>query len=88
MQTDSWSRGQMFDRMLALATFTGNKDFWEDLPVEFQREYAVACRPNPRNRLFSLEMWMENKGIQDAIAEYRAEKEAEGAHQSNIDMEF
>ncbi|MGL4825670.1 MAG: hypothetical protein ACRC4G_05720 [Alphaproteobacteria bacterium] len=88
MQAESWARGQMFDRMLALATFAGNKDFWEDLPVEFQREYAVACRPNPRDRLFSLEMWRANEGIQGAIAEYNAEKEAEGADQSNVDIDF
>lgn len=88
MQVESWNRGQMFSRMLSLATFTGNQDFWEDLPIEFQREYAVACRPNPRNRLFSLEMWQQNEGIQGAIAEYRAEKEAEAVEPSNADIDF
>jgi hypothetical protein len=88
MQSESWDRGQMFDRMASLAGFTGNADFWGDLPIEFQREYAAICRPNPRSRLFSLELWQNSKAISEAVAEYRAEKESEAADPSNVNLDF
>jgi hypothetical protein len=88
MQSESWERGQQFDRMLSLATFTGNGDFWADLDIKAQREYATICRPNPRNRLFFLELWQGSAVIQEAVAEYRAEKDKERDDPSNVDLEF
>jgi phytoene dehydrogenase-like protein len=88
MQSESWERGQQFDRMSALATFTGNGDFWSDLDNKAKIEYAGICRPNPRVRTFFLELWKGSKVIQDAVAEYRAEKDKEKDDQSNVDLEF
>ncbi len=88
MQSESWNRGQLFDRMSSLAGFVGASDFWADLDEQARREYATICRPNPRSRLFSLEMWQGNEGIQGALAEYRAEKDAEAIEPSNVELDY
>ena len=88
MQVESWNRGQLFDRMAALAGFAGAADFWSDLDQKAQREYATICRPNPRSRVFSLELWQGNEAIQGALAEYRAEKEAEAVDPTNVELDY
>lgn len=88
MQDESWNRGQMFDRMAALAGFVGASDFWADLDKQAQREYATICRPSPRKRLFALELWQGNEGIQVALAEYRKEKDSEAVEPSNVEFDY
>ena len=88
MQSESWARGQMFDRMSALCGFVGAADFWADLDSQAQREYATICRPSPRSRLFSLEIWQGHEGIQGALAEYRVEKEAEAVDPTNVEFDY
>lgn len=87
-QQESWSRGQQFTRMSHLAQFSGNGDFWDDLDGTAQREYATICRQSPRSRMFELDRWMASGTIQDAVVEYRAEKESEAAEPSNLDLDF
>lgn len=88
MQVESWDRGQIFDRMSALMSFTGNADFWSELDPKAKAEYAGICRTNPRLRSFSLELWAGSEVIQQAVAEYRKEKESEKDDPSNLNLDY
>lgn len=68
MRDESWSRGQKFDRMAALAQFSGNLKWWESLEsAEEKAAFAAECRVSPTVRLFSLDAFMGSSSIGKSI---------------------
>lgn len=85
---ESYRRGQTFAKMANLCQFLGATYFWENCTQLQKSQYAGICFVSVATRTFSLEKWLDSEVIMDAWAEFEAERIAEAADPSNLEIEF